>query len=510
MSILRVGILVLALGLVCAAEGATPSDIPSGAGNRKATIAEQLAAVGDLLSAKGNAQQAVGAYLKALALGRADFPAARRLEITNRLVKLNRLEVAIDEIGRLLAAEPQNLAARIHLARHLSLAGQHKSALSEAEKVLAQAPDNQEAQRIKADVARWRGDYATALPLLYHLNAQKKDFETTLALAGALLESGNIAAARATRDGLRATDPQQDIQLAEFNQALKRSVAPSITLGSGYYQDTSKNTRTEYKLLGEWIADWSRTGFYLHEFRAWNTAEEHAATRLGITFGLPLHPMFDIEGAIGTAGWHNAGWDGIATFRAATRVKSSDWQVNAHFQRDILTDTAQILDHKIRFDEVDLRLRYEVTDRLYVKGKQVLRAYSDDNASWDAEITPTYILLQRPHIALGYRHEQLGFQRQSGSGYFDPDHLISNQVILALVHGSEKFSGNIELFAGRQSVERYGVSRNDTVAGFYGSANYNVTRRMKLSLESEGGNYALLTAGGFRYYMVRAKLTASF
>lgn len=187
------------------------------------------------------------------------------------------------------------------------------------------------------------------------------------------------------------------------------------------------------------------------------------------------------------------------------------FRLEAGVARDVLEDTAQILSNDIRYHEERMALTTEVSDRLAVDTRVELRQYSDSNESAEYVITPKYTLrLRDPRVRIGYRRSFLGFDRQSGSGYFDPDQMISDELVLLVDGYTRKFNGGIELFFGDQAINRFNTDTHNRIAGYSGWATYNMTDETSLEFTFEGGDFALKRTNAFKYHYLGLGLSQRF
>jgi hypothetical protein len=121
------------------------------------------------------------------------------------------------------------------------------------------------------------------------------------------------------------------------------------------------------------------------------------------------------------------------------------------------------------------------------------------------------LLTGNPHLRVGYRFRYLNFERQSRSGYFDPNDFMSHQIFVACSAETGRLYGYLEPYGGLQSFRRNGVRSNDDLfGGVSGTVGYRVTNNLRAEFNGEFGNYALQTAAGFEYYQIGGRLLISF
>jgi hypothetical protein len=64
----------------------------------------------------------------------------------------------------------------------------------------------------------------------------------------------------------------------------------------------------------------------------------------------------------------------------------------------------------------------------------------------------------------------------------------------------------LEPYAGHQSFRRNGRKTDDFFGGAYGTFGYEISENASFEMNAEGGNYALATAAGWRYYLIGLRL----
>src|SRR5918996_604299 len=143
----------------------------------KGTQAKLYKQVGDKLVAQDRYDHAADMYMKALAAGRAGFLPRDRDQMAIYLSWADRLTESREELNRVLAQDPKNIAARSHLARVLSWSGDLSEAVAQADLVLHDQADHKEALLVKADALQWQARYVEAIPLYQKIIARDGDFD---------------------------------------------------------------------------------------------------------------------------------------------------------------------------------------------------------------------------------------------------------------------------------------------------------------------------------------------
>jgi len=179
--------------------------------------------------------------------------------------------------------------------------------------------------------------------------------------------------------------------------------------------------------------------------------------------------------------------------------------------REVFSDTAEIIENRIRVNSARVQTTQRLTDRISLFGSYQYRDYSDDNNAHDFQIAPSYRLLTgTPAISVGYRFRYMNFDRQSLGGYFDPNDFMSHQLFSTISMEKGKFSAYLEPYIGVQSFRRYGDDSTDLIGGVYGSLGYQIAKYLRIEINGEYGNSAAESASGFEYYQIGAALGFTF
>lgn len=468
----------------------------------KALLHKEL---GDLFVSKDDYKNAAEEFIKALSLYR--FSEEERLKMAIYISWGDRLDESIAEIKAILSENPKNVEARIHLARVLSWYGGLDEAIGEAEKVLKESPENKDALLVKANSLNWKGDYKTAMPIYKKLLEKGEDFDARLGLTYALLSSGNKKGAQECSRFLQPKYAYQERELKKLNEAMDREKMPNFDIRYSYYKDSDDNRLNRYSLgYGFLLDNWKLDLNYRHTDAQDDTRDKRAED-LSFKVYSKVTESIGIGGGLGLSQVGNGESTNFLTGHIKADINILNGSAGFSLAREAVTDTAQLIENKIRVTNASLYISQKLTDRLSLNGNYSYRDYSDNNNANDFQFSPSYAIYKRnPTINLGYRFRYLNFNRQSGSGYFDPNDFISHQVFVSLYLEREKFYCYFEPHAGHQSFKRNGDRTHDYFGGAYGTFGYKITKKASFEVNAEGGNYALGTAAGFRYYLFGLRL----
>jgi tetratricopeptide (TPR) repeat protein len=462
--------------------------------------------LGDLLAGEEKFDQAAREYAAALSLSR-EFPAEERLRMARVLSWGKRLDAAVSELRSLLAEDPGNTEARIHLARSLSWKGRLSEAIEEADRVLAESPGNRDALLVKANALSWARDFGASIPIYLGLLEEGEDFDARLGLAYARLREGDLKAASEERERLKPRYPYQEKEATALSAALRGAKGPGVRVGYSYYADSDENRVNRYLAsavyrTGRWTFDGR-----IHHADADGPPGDAALSAVRIGAFTNLTRSFGIGGGAGLARVENGESHVFGTWDMRTEIRIAGATAGVAASREVLDATAEILRNRIRFLSLAAFLEYPLLRRLTVRAQYAYRDYSDENASDDLALSVRYAFDRTsPSVGVGYRFRYLDFDRQSGSGYFDPSGFTSHQGFATLYAEKGRWHVYLEPFFGHQSFDRFGTKKEEWFGGGNLAAGLRITRDVSLEVHGEGGNYALGTAAGFNYYLVGARI----
>ena len=468
----------------------------------KALLRKKL---GDYFVSQEDYERAAEEFMKALTLSPSPFTEQERLQMAITLSWADRLEDAGRVLRSILAENPENSDARIEFAKVLSWSGKLDEAEVEADAALKEDPESQEALVVKANVQRWKGNIKESLPLYEKALKQGENFEARLGLALAYLDAGDKASAQESGSKLKPSFPFQVKELQKLQDALcaMRPAGPGIQYN--YYKDSDDNRENRYALFfGFWVHDWESEVRY-DFFDAVDPVRNEKAEDV-------LFRTYSRHGTIGTgAGLGVIRTDNRSGNTVIGHVKADvdlGWgTVGVSVAREVLTDTAQLIENEIVRSSEALFLSQRTTERISFFESYIRSDYSDGNGANDVRFAFKYTAATKgPKIDTGYRFRYLDFRRQSGSGYFDPEDFMVHQVFLSLYAEHQGFYVFFEPYVGYQSFTRYGEGNSESIAGASASAGWNVKRCTSFEINAEGGNNAGATAAGFKYYLIGFKL----
>ena len=464
---------------------------------KKATLYKEL---GEFYASHDDYKKASEEYLKALSLF-PGFPEDVRYKMALHISWAGQPEDAIRILRTILKDDPDNVEAGIHLARTLNWSGRAKEAYDEIEKVLKAHPGNRDALQVKAAVLNAMGRRAESIALSRQLLEAKDDFDIRLGLAYALMSARKIREARGNADLLKPAYPYQEKELGKFTRELQKLVRPRYGLEYSYYEDSDKNVLNRYRLsTGKMIGDYDFNINYAYT-SARDRARHNRAHDILATVSRGLTESSGLGLGLGAnitdARTHEASFIGYFTLDQ----KISGGSIGITVNRYALDDTAELIENDITAVRTGAYASKALVGNLSLYGSYNFTYYSDNNNSNDVVILPSYALhTGNPRITLNYTFRYVGFRRQSGSGYYDPGLILSNQLSLYLFYESSKFYMIFNPYGGYQTARRADERGSDFFGGGSAVLGYRITQALALEAFADGGNSALSTASGWRSF----------
>ena len=432
------------------------------------------------------------------------------MDAAYQAISEGRQAAAIRMLRDQLEQHPDDLEARALLAQLLSWSGALVEAGDQAERVLARDPVHPEALRARADAAAWRGDFATALPVYRRYLRHHPSAQARLAYGNALVAAGYLQRARTTLDEFdlqRSWKTFEEFErVTAERQALVRRLhrrsAPSLLVGGTRYRDSAGSRRNESRAAFEQPLGDVRLNLLLELVETNDDQKSSDAHSALLGAEARVTDWLTASAALGATEIRDDQIDGYPVGRLNAWGRFDNLDYRLRLERNVFDETPTLLTNRIRLSELELGSGYAFSDRLQLAGNLTRTRYSDDNDSTEVELTPQVVLrLRDPGVRLGYRRNHLTFDRQSGSGYFDPDRLEADRIMLFATLFLPRLRGGVELYAGQQRFSRFGESVEQFIAGGSARVEVDLGRHLVLQTEVEGGNFDLRTPEGFSYWM---------
>jgi len=476
----------------------------------KKTQANLYKQLGDKLAAQDQIDQAADAFSKALASSRENFSPTERVRMAIHLSWADRLTESRDELDRVLAQDPKNIAARSHLARVLSWSGDLSEAVTQADWVLKDQPEHKDALLVKADALQWQGRYVEAIPIYQKLVAQDGDFDARVGLSRSLMAVGNRTAALENRNLLQAGNARQKRDLAKLIDAMDQEIRPTVEARYNYYRDSDQNRLNRYALAGNFWIDKYKFGINFRHTDANDPTRDNRAEDLLFRIYSRLTDQFGAGAGIGFTQLADRHTSDFLTGHIRFDGKLFAGTAGVNVTREVLSDTAELIENRIRMTNVGLYISQPLTERFSVYGGYNYKSFSDGNHANDLQLTTQYAIYLAPKIMIGHRFRLLDFHKQSGSGFFDPNNYIANRVFTSIYYENKLLYTYLDGFVGYETFRRNGVASDNFIHGGTGSLGVKPMTNLAIEVNVEGGNFSAGSASGFNYFIIGPRLLYRF
>jgi len=466
--------------------------------------------LGDLHASWENYAKASDEFVLALALAPSAFTVRERLRMAVSISWANRYDEAAAILRFILAEEPGNRDARVHLAKVLSWSGKLREAGVEAEGVLRDDPGNQDALLVKANVLRWQGDGAASITVYEKALQQGEQFDARLGLAYAYLDTGDRRGAENSAVMLKPQYPYQERELMKLREELNKPRPAQQARGDvkfTSYRDNDGNDVNRYTATYSFpVGDWKNQFSYAH-VEARDRLRRNSADIVSGETRTQIMRRLGMGAGLGVIRYRNDDTTDFPVGHVKADAETPVGSVGVMFSSEPFTDTADLLEKRIRVAAARANLSRGLIERLSFHGGYGYADYSDGNNSHDLLLSLRYALRrENPLMNTGYRLRYLDFHRQSLGGYFDPDGFMSHQLYLNTTFEMGKVSGSAELYIGQQSYTRNDAGHNEMFSGGAAGIGYKLTKNVSAEVNAEGGDYALQTATGFTYFLYGVRL----
>jgi tetratricopeptide (TPR) repeat protein len=465
--------------------------------------------LGDAYVAQDQIEQAADAFSRALASGRDQFATRDRIQMAIYLSWADRLADSQDELNRVLVQEPSNIAARTHLARVFSWSGKLDEAVRQADIVLRETPDHKEALLVKADALQWQGKYVEAVPI-YRKLAAEGDFAAGVGLSRSRLALGDRTGALTARDALRPENTRQKNELTKLGDAIDQETRPSLDGRYNYHRDSDRNRLNRYSLgSGFWSGN-QKFGFDYRRTDASDPARDNYADDFLLKFYSRLTDRFAAGAGVGFTRLDDRHTSTFPAGHVRLDARLFAGRVGANVTREVLTDTAELIENRIRMTSAGLYLTQPLSERFSLHAGYHYKSFSDGNHANDLQLVSQYTVFLAPRITVGHRFRLLDFHEQSRSGFFDPNNYIANRAFSSLYYEHRLFYTYLEGYLGYETFRRNGVASDNFIHGGAGSVGFKPISNLAVELNVEGGNFAAGSTSGFSYFIIGPRILFRF
>jgi hypothetical protein len=413
------------------------------------------------------------------------------------------------ELRAVLARQPKHLDARIHLARVLSWQDRFGEAIDEADIVLKEHPNNREAALVKADALQWRGDYPAAIPI-YRQLATDDNFDARVGLSRSLLATGNRTASVEIMNSLKAGNSRQERELRRLRETVEQETRPSLDARYNYYSDSDDNRLNRYSLSSNLSLGDQKLGMTFRHTDADDKTRDNRAEDLSFRlYSNPTESLM-VGGGLGFTQLRDRHTSTFPTGHLRIDSKLLRGAIGANVHREVLSETAELIENRIRMTNVGLYISQPLTSRISVYAGYNYKDFSDGNHANDIQLASQYAIYLNPRINIGYRFRFLDFHEQSRSGFFDPSNYIANRVFTSYWLERDKYYTYLEGYFGYETFRRNRVASDNFIYGGSGSIGYKPITKLAIEFNGEGGTFAAGSASGFNYFVIGPRLLFRF
>jgi Tfp pilus assembly protein PilF len=475
----------------------------------RSTLARLQKELGDQYIAQDRITEAAEAYGAALQTDPDQFSNAERVQMAIYLSWADNLKRSEHELRAVLAREPKHREARTHLARVLSWQGRLDEAIEEADNVLKEHPNNREASLVKADALQWRGDYTEAIPIYRQLSTDG-NFDAGVGLSRSLLATGNRTASVETMNSLKAGNSRQERELRRLRETVDQETRPSLDARYNYHSDSDDNRLNRYSLSSNFSYGNQKLGMTFRHTDAEDETRHNRAEDL--SFRLYTNPTdwLTLGGGLGFTQLRDGRTSTFPTGHLRVDTKLFRGAAGATVHREVLSETAELIENRIRMTNVGLYLSQPLTDRITVYAGYNYKDFSDGNHANDIQLASQYAIYLNPRINIGYRFRFLDFHEQSRSGFFDPSNYIANRVFTSYWLERDKYYTYLEGYFGYETFRRNRVASDNFIYGGSGSIGFKPISRLAIEFNAEGGTFAAGSASGFNYFVIGPRILFRF
>jgi hypothetical protein len=290
---------------------------------------------------------------------------------------------------------------------------------------------------------------------------------------------------------------------------LLKETKSSVDLEPQYYRDTVGNSTFKLK---------SDLAISVANFKL-NLTSRHADARGSVGYrqsdevllGFSSNPRETIwvGGGIGSAFINHHSGSFIGNFATAFELQHT-W-VTASASRDVVDTTAETIASRILETNFLFSARRNLFHGVMAQIDYHFEEFSDFNHANELQPALSYLVHLGPvDDTIGYRFHFVDFARVTSHGYATPAGLIENDGFSQIAFSREHFFANAEVSAGRRSFSTNGYPSSDLIVAGNLRAGISLTERLKLELQSEGGDYQVGLPAPWRYFMIGLKTSYAF
>lgn len=378
-----------------------------------------------VLAWKGDLSESARLYTELIEERPGDLQA--RLGLARTLSWANRFDEAITVYRHILERDPKNIEARMGIARVQSWSDRFDEAIASYCSVLEDSPDNVEAQLGIARVLAWSDDLAAAIKKYESILEENPESADAHAGLGDVRrwQGMNREAYSHTERALELNPNHDDAR--KSLRLLRLATAPELSPVFTTVKDSDNNQLQIYGTDAAVSLD-PQTRFRLSYRNFYNRNPDQElsgrAEVLTANVSTRFSPELAMNASLGTVSL-----DPHQAQGQSETIGGLNFQVTPHpdhhlvvgYNREILVETAQLVENAISMDTVDLGYRMRLPADNELRLGYARSTFSDQNSRnvYSASFAHR-IRGMTPDLRVGASFRQLDYARRTFSGYFNP------------------------------------------------------------------------------------------
>jgi len=340
--------------------------------------------------------------------------------------------------------------------------------------------------------------------------AQDGDFEARVGLTRSMLALGNRTAALESAGSLTARNARQERELARLTEAINRETRPLVDGRYNYYWDSDRNNLNRYSLDASFWQGNQKYGLNFRHTNASDPSRHNRAEDVLVKIYSRLTDTFSAGAGIGFTQLADRHTSNFPAGHVRVDARLLAGSIGANATREVLTDTAELIENRIRMTNVGLYASQPLTERFSVHGGYHYKSFSDGNHANDLQFISQYAIYLAPRVVIGHRFRLLDFHKQSHSGFFDPNNYLANRAFASIYYENRLFYAYSEGYIGYQTFRRDRVANDDIIHGGSSSVGIKPMNNLAIEVNVEGGNFAAGSTAGFNYFIIGPRVLYRF
>ena len=167
--------------------------------------------------------------------------------------------------------------------------------------------------------------------------------------------------------------------ISEVERRYRPGNRPSVETRYSYYQDSDKNRFNRYSLSGNFSLENQKYGLSYRHTDASDPSRDNRAEDLLFKVYSRLTDTIGAGAGIGFTQLGDGHTSNFPTGHLRVDAKLFGGTAGANLTREVLSDTAELIENRIRMTVVGLYLSHPVTERFSLYGNYNYKSFSDSN-----------------------------------------------------------------------------------------------------------------------------------